>query len=39
MLEIEYADVDVVVFGHGKTIPVWGKIFGNWSGEQTIDVY
>ena len=38
-LQVECRGQQVVVFGHGKTDPVWGKIFGNWSGEQTIIGY
>jgi len=38
-LQIECPGEHVVVFGHGKTLPVWGKIFGNWDGEETVNAY
>lgn len=38
-LQLECAGRPVVVFGHGKTLPIWGKIFGNWDGEETIEAY
>lgn len=36
-LQVECPNQCVVVFGHRKTLPVWRKIFENWTGEQTID--
>ncbi|MDO8521631.1 MAG: phosphoglycerate mutase family protein [bacterium] len=38
-LQIECANQDVVVFGHGKTVPIWGKILHGWTTEQAIAEY
>lgn len=38
-LEIECADQDVVVFGHGKTVPIWKKILLGRTIEQTVSEY
>lgn len=38
-LQIECANQDVVVFGHGKTVPIWGKILQGWTVKQTIAEY
>ncbi|OGZ06812.1 MAG: hypothetical protein A3D65_00985 [Candidatus Lloydbacteria bacterium RIFCSPHIGHO2_02_FULL_50_13] len=38
-LQIECANQDVVVFGHGKTVPVWGKILQGWTIERTMEEY